>query len=45
MPDNKTNKNNTNKSTQNNGRPKPMVPKSALKKNGNRYSCGGKLKK
>lgn len=26
-------------------RPKPMVPKTALKKNGNRYGCGGKLKK
>lgn len=45
MPDNKVNKSNTSKSIQNNGRPKPMVPKSALKKNGNRYSCGGKLKK
>lgn len=45
MPNNKTNKSTTNKSMQNNGRPKPMVPKTALKKNGNRYSCGGKLKK
>lgn len=36
---------NKNKSMQNNGRPKPMVPKTALKKNGNRYKCGGKLKK
>ena len=26
-------------------RPKPMVPKTALKKNGNRYGYGGKLKK
>lgn len=27
------------------GRPKPMVPKTALKKNGNKYKCGGRLKK
>lgn len=26
-------------------RPKPMVPKTALKKNSNRYKCGGRLKK
>ena len=26
-------------------RPKPMVPKTALKKNGKKYKCGGKLKK
>lgn len=32
-------------SSNNNGRPKPMVPKTTLKKNGNRYKCGGKLKK
>lgn len=32
-------------SSNNNGRPKPMIPKTALKKNGNRYKCGGKLKK
>lgn len=36
----------TNKSdTTNTNRPKPAVPKTALKKNGNRYKCGGRLKK
>ncbi len=32
-------------SNNNNGRPKPMVPKTTLKKNGNRYKYGSKLKK
>lgn len=38
----KPNTSNTNKET---NRPKPMIPKTALKKNGNRYKCGGRLKK
>lgn len=33
------------KSKDTKNRPKPLVPKTALKQNGNRYSCGGKLKK
>ena len=41
--DNKPKKQSSTSDTTN--RPKPMIPKTALKKNGNRYGCGGKLKK
>lgn len=27
------------------GRPKPMSPRAGVKANGNRYGCGGKVKK
>ena len=45
MPDNKTKQS---KDVTKTNRPKPMIPKTTIKpvsKGGNRYSCGGKLKR